>query len=632
MATPPPTPVIAEGWPEYPPRSPIPRLALDESTILENINAGEIVDDWVLKVGNAIEGKNAMSFESLFVEESWWRDLVALGWDVSSKYGPRAISSYVLESNFGLGQINVIRDPSLQPRVVEFGPATFLQAAFSFTNKFGNGRGMVRLANCGPGEWKAWTVSTELDQLTQPRQENGLRNGLTNGLTNGQENGKVETKADQLQVLVIGGGKMDLLLIITLLVIRFATGANDNGMTLTGQCGLSLAAQLQHMGLQYVLVEKTARIGDSWRNRYSTLKTHTPIVMDSLPFLSYPTNWRRNRTKDQYGDWLECYSKIMQLKIRTSTYIRNIVRDEASHMYSVEMETNGTPFTVAARHIVLATGLHGGQPTQLNVPGQDTFRGELYHSSRHKSASEVSNLANKSITIVGAGTSGHDVAKDFADHGAKSVTMIQRSPSIFVSMESLDSIILGLWMTPHLTTADADLIETSFPNALALTLASGTTPTCAEFDKELIQGMEKAGMAIRKGEDGIGLLDHLILKSGHLYVDQGAAQMIADGRIKIHRSKEGVGAFYDRGIELADGTKVESDVIVLATGWEKTGIVVERLLGKTIADEVNAQEWGKLDEESERKGVSASSLLQLLYCNLYCSPALFLLGKPSHTN
>lgn len=397
-------------------------------------------------------------------------------------------------------------------------------------------------------------------------------------------------------------------------------------MTLAGQCGLSFAAQLEHMGLRYLLIEKTDRIGDSWRNRYSSLKTHTPMVMDSLPFMSYPTNWHRNRTKDQYGDWLECYSKIMQLKIRTSTLIRRIVRDEVNHIFTVEMETNGTPFTVTARHIVLSTGLHGGQTAQLNVPGQDTFRGELYHSSRHKSASNVYNLANKSIIIVGAGTSGHDVAKDFADHGAKSVTMIQRSPSIFVSMESLDNIILGLWMTPHLTTEDADLIETSFPNALALTLASGTTPACAEFDKELIQGMEKAGMAIRKGEDGIGLLDHLILKSGHLYVDQGAAQMIGDGRIKIRRSKEGIGAFYDRGLELADGTRLESDVIVLATGWKRTGTVVEQLLGKTIADTVNAQEWGNLDDESERKGVSASSLLQLLSCNLYCLPDLLFLG------
>lgn len=209
MAAAPLPPLVPEGWSEYPPRSPIPRLALHESTILENVNASQIVDDWVLNLGNAIEGKNAILFESLFVQESWWRDLVALNWDVSSKYGPKAISPHVLESTHGLGQINVIRNPSLKPRLEILGPATFIQAGFTFTNKFGSGRGMIRLTNCGPGEWKAWTVSTELDQLSQPRQENGRANG--------HETGKAEKKTDELQVLVIGGGKLYPLLIITLL-------------------------------------------------------------------------------------------------------------------------------------------------------------------------------------------------------------------------------------------------------------------------------------------------------------------------------------------------------------------------------------------------------------------------------
>ena len=358
------------------------------------------------------------------------------------------------------------------------------------------------------------------------------------------------------------------------------------------------------MGLRYLLVEKNLRIGDSWRKRYDTLKTHTPTAMDSLPFLRYPTNWPRNMTKDQYGDWMESYCKILNLKVETRTTVHHVVRDELQRNYIVELETMGMTYSIRTKHVVLSTGLHSDQPIQLNIPGQNTFRGEMYHSSQHKSAAKVSNLANKSVTIVGAGTSAHDIAYDFVAHGAKSVSMIQRNPNIFVTLDSLEQVILSLWMTPHMTTEDKDLVETSMPNAVALTMAAGTTAVCAQLDKELIEGMEDAGLAIRKGEDGIGLLDHLICKSGHFYIDHGAAQMIVDGRIKIHRFKKGLGAFYDHGLELVGGTRLESDVIVLATGWERNGNVVERMLGKEIADKVNAREWGYLDEESERKGVS----------------------------
>ncbi|UNI19545.1 hypothetical protein JDV02_005725 [Purpureocillium takamizusanense] len=554
----------AEGWAEYPPRTPIPSLTLDASISREDVNAGQVVDKWIADLADSIDHRNAKAFEILFVQESWWRDLVALTWNVASKFGPKAISAYVLGSTFGLGQINVIQSPSLQPRLEQLGPATFIQAAFTFTNKFGSGRGVIRLANVGPNnQWKAWTASTELERLKEPRYV--IR----------QVDEQAGQKAGQLQVVVVGGG----------------------------QCGLSFAAHLEHMGLRYLLIEKTPRIGDSWRNRYNSLKTHTPTTMDSLPFLRYPTNWPRNMTKDQYGDWMECYSKIMKLKTRTSTSVKRIVRDRDNHSYRVELETNRTSYIITTKHVVLSTGLHSDQPVRLGLPGQDAFRGEIYHSSKHKSASGVSNLASKSITIVGTGTSAHDIAQDFVNHGAKSVAMIQRNPNIFVSLESLETIMLGLWMTPNLSTEDADLIETSFPNVVALTLESGTMPLCAEFDKELIEGMEKAGMVFRKGEDGVGLLDHLILKSGHFYIDHGAAQMIADGRIKIHRSKKGLSAFYDHGLVLADGgTKLESDVIVLATGWERTAKVVERLLGKDMADAVKAQEWGDLDDESERKG------------------------------
>ena len=199
-------PATAEGFPQYPPRTAVPFLGLDESMSHESINVGEVVENWMSSFIDTVNRKDFAGFESLFVEESWWRDLVALTWNTTSKYGPSSISAYVLGSTAGLGQITVIQTPALSPRLSQLGPATFIQAAFTFTTRFGSGRGMVRLANTGPNQWKAWTASTELESLNEAADSDGYINVHQNGSTNGHS----EPKNEELQVLVIGGGKFVL--------------------------------------------------------------------------------------------------------------------------------------------------------------------------------------------------------------------------------------------------------------------------------------------------------------------------------------------------------------------------------------------------------------------------------------
>ena len=46
---------------------------------------------------------------------------------------------------------------------------------------------------------------------------------------------------------------------------------------------------------------------------------------------------------------------------------------------------------------------------------QEKFKGEMVHTSNFKSAEEN---AGKRVLVVGAGTSGHDVAWDHVNHGA----------------------------------------------------------------------------------------------------------------------------------------------------------------------------------------------------------------------
>ena len=58
-----------------------------------------------------------------------------------------------------------------------------------------------------------------------------------------------------------------------------------------GQSGLNLGARLQSLGLSVLIVEKTERVGDSWRHRYRTLVTHDPVQYTHMAFMRFPDNW-----------------------------------------------------------------------------------------------------------------------------------------------------------------------------------------------------------------------------------------------------------------------------------------------------------------------------------------------------
>jgi cation diffusion facilitator CzcD-associated flavoprotein CzcO len=325
--------------------------------------------------------------------------------------------------------------------------------------------------------------------------------------------------------------------------------------------------------------------------------------MDHLPFLSNPTNFPRWPDRDQVADWIEGYSKIMRLNILSSTTVKKAEWSKTTRQYSVALDVGGKQRTLKARHIVLATGLFTGKPVDLGVPGRESFKGHAYHSSQHKSAGQLPDIRSKKVTIVGCSASAHDIAQDFVNHGAKSVAMVQRNPIFAVSTDSLEKFQANLWNTQGVSCEDADLLGNSMPTAVLLSIGPGLSQMMSQNDEALLGGLEKAGMAIRRGDtDGISILDHQMVLAGHFYIDQGASQMIVDGRIKMHRCAQGVKEYSSKGVVLADQREIESDVIVIATGFERHDSTVEEIFGNEVGQEY--KKWGFMDDETERTGVS----------------------------
>ena len=193
-----------------------------------------------------------------------------------------------------------------------------------------------------------------------------------------------------------------------------------------GQAGLNLAARLQALGVLCLIVDRQERIGDNWRHRYRTLVTHDPVTYSHMAYLPFPQTWPLFTPKDKLGDWFEAYASIMELNVWLSSSLTSATYSDEDKQWTTTVKRGGgTERTLRPNHVVLCTG-HSGEPRVPTFPGQDDFKGSVYHGSHHKDASDH-DVSGKRVVVVGTGNSGHDIAQNFCENGAESVTMLQRS-------------------------------------------------------------------------------------------------------------------------------------------------------------------------------------------------------------
>jgi hypothetical protein len=211
-----------------------------------------------------------------------------------------------------------------------------------------------------------------------------------------------------------------------------------------------------------IIVEKNARPGDSWRNRYKSLCLHDPVWYDHLPYIDFPKNWPVFSPKDKIGDWLEMYTKVMELNYWTGTTAKHADWDDAKKEWTVVVERVGTEIMLKPQQLVFATGM-SAKPNMPQFKGMDTFKGEQHHSSRHPGPDRYK---GKKVVVIGSNNSAHDICAALYEAGVD-VTMVQRSTTHIVRSDSLMASIADLYseraVRGGMTTAKADLIFASLP-------------------------------------------------------------------------------------------------------------------------------------------------------------------------
>jgi putative flavoprotein involved in K+ transport len=313
------------------------------------------------------------------------------------------------------------------------------------------------------------------------------------------------------------------------------------------------------------------------------------VWYDHLPYLEFPDNWPVFSPKDKIADWLEMYTRVMEIDYWGSTPARGASYDEAAGKWRVVVELDGAELVLRPHQLVLATGM-SSQPNIPQLPGQDVFRGEQHHSSRHPGPDAY---AGKRVVVVGSNNSAFDICGALWEVGAD-VTMVQRSSTHIVRSETLMDIGLGDLYSQRavdagVTTEKADTIFASLPYRIMHEFQIPLYDQMRERDADYYDRPEKAGFVLDWGPDGSGLFMKYLRRGSGYYIDVGAAELVADGKVKLASGQ--VDRLTEDAIVLTDGTELPADLVVYATGYQSMNGWVAELMSQEMADLVG-KVWG----------------------------------------
>ena len=515
-------------------------------------------NNWLMEFFRCIRAGEHDLATNLFLEEGCWRDILAFSWNIITVAGKKDIGDMLQATS---GKINVVKWEIERSSLIEQGGNS---CWFTFATSTANCKGKLTLK-----DGKCSVLFTSVDELigheeaTLTRRKKGYINKAIKGrktwLDEKIEKEKELGHIEQPYVVVVGGG----------------------------QGGIGLAARLKVLGVPTIVVDKNQRPGDSWRNRYHSLYLRNTVWQDQMPYLEFPDDWPVFMSKDRMGDWLEMYVRVMDINYWSSTTCVGAKYSENLQEWSVDLKRFDEVVQLTPKHLVIATGM-SGNPKVPEIEGIKSFDGVICHSSGFDSGNE---FCGSKCVVVGSNNSAHDICMDLWEHGAD-VTMVQRSETLVVRSETFfsRSKYTQAVSDSGVTTADLDLDGASIPYQVMREQMRSVWSQIANDDHEYYRRLVDAGFLLTFGEDQTGLEMMYMYRGSGYYIDVGATELIVKGLVEL-RSGVTIKRIEDRGMVLNDGTKIEADLIVFATGFQSMSTWVSKLISSDMAVKVG-ECWG----------------------------------------
>jgi putative flavoprotein involved in K+ transport len=520
---------------------------------------------WLDSFATALQAGDAQAAAALFIADGLWRDLLAFTWTIETISGPDAIAAMLMKSLARTKPANfhcpAKRTP---PRWVSRAGRDCIEAIFEFDTAFGPCHGALRLVPDKDGQFRAWTLNTNLQDLRG--HEELFKRRATEADYSARDFGAANW-LDRLNKQRAFAGRDPAVLVVG-----------------GGQAGLAIAARLNQLGVDTLIVDRHKRVGDNWRTRYHSLTLHNEMHVNHLPYMPFPPTFPTYIPKDKLANWFEAYVESLELNFWTDTALVSGSYDEASKQWGVTLRrSDGSERVMHPRHLIFATGV-SSIPVTPDLPGLQDFAGAKVHSGSLENAAQ---WKDRKALVLGTGTSGHDAAQELHARGAH-VTLIQRSPTYVVSLKEAQSVYAIY--SEGIPFDDCDLLATSFPYPVLRRSYQLSTAKGREVDKALLDALSARGFKLHFGEDETGFQMMYLRRGGGYYFNVGCSDLVINGDVGLIQFAD-IERFTANGALMRDGSVQEAELLVLATGYKNQQDTVRAYLGDTIADKIGPV-WG----------------------------------------
>ncbi|MFI2378945.1 flavin-containing monooxygenase [Streptomyces sp. NPDC018964] len=301
-----------------------------------------------------------------------------------------------------------------------------------------------------------------------------------------------------------------------------------------GPGGLAVAYALRTRGIRAVVLERSGRVGDSWRRHYDRLRLHTTRRLSALPGLPMPRRFGRWPARDDVVRYLEKYAEHHRLEIVTGVEVSRVERTPDGTGWLLHA-TGGRELTGAA--VVVATGFNH-TPRVPDWPGRDTYTGEFLHACEYRDAKP---FAGRDVLVVGVGNTGAEIAVDLVEGGASRVRLAVRTP-------------------PHIVRRSTAGWPAQYSGVLVRRLPVGLVDRlCRVQARVALPDLSARGLP----RPGSGLYSR-VLEGAIPVQDAGLVDAVRTGAVEVVAAVEG---FEGGEVVLADGGRIGPDAVVAATGY-----------------------------------------------------------------
>ncbi|MFC4944292.1 flavin-containing monooxygenase [Pseudonocardia sp. GCM10023141] len=362
--------------------------------------------------------------------------------------------------------------------------------------------------------------------------------------TTGRPSGKV----DEFHVVVVGGGIS----------------------------GIAAAVQLKRLGVSFTVVEREPTVGGVWRrNTYPDARVDSPSVGYQFKFMQ---DFRWSEPYPSQGEILKYLDTVVERydlapHFRFGLEVTAARWDEECNTWEVSLaDREGEQGSLVANVVITACGLFN-MPKLPDVPGMDTFRGTILHSSAWPDSTV---LQGKRVAVIGNGSTGVQLMPRVGE-AAEFMAVFQRTPSWIVPVDSykattspaehwlLDALpYYWNWHVLSSFIADSRLFLGAQKYDRAWQADGGLISAANDKLRRYLTSYITSRMAPRPE-----LVDKLV----PTYAPLGRRVVADNGyystllRDNVELVTEDIERFTPEGIVTVDGSERQFDIVVAATGY-----------------------------------------------------------------